>query len=74
MVVVKSVSSPVCVCVRACVHACVCVCIYLNVLSSWDAGWLAVMVLGVYDSSFCIVSGGVFPLYVFGGGSLVSRE
>ena len=41
-------------------------CIYLCVLSSWDAGWLAVMVVGVCGSSFCIVSGGVFPVHVCG--------
>ena len=39
-----------------------------------QAGCMAVMVLGVYGFSFCIVSGGVFPLHVFGGGSLVNRE
>ena len=68
--------SLLCVCVSVCVWMCVCacVCIYLNVLSSGDAGWLAVMVLGVCGFSFCIVSGGVFPLHVFGGGCLVNRE
>ena len=50
------------------------VCFHLPVLSSWNAGWLAVMVVGVCGFSFCIVSGGVFPVHVFGGGSLVNRE